>query len=70
MWNEKEYLFEGITKGKIIYERKGKNGFGYDSVFVPEGSNKTFAEMELAEKNIYSHRRKATDKLIEFLKQQ
>ena len=70
MWNGKEYLFEGIKKGKIIHERKGSNGFGYDSVFIPEGSKKTFAEMELAEKNLYSHRRKATDKLIEFLNQQ
>ena len=70
MWYEKEYLFEGITKGNIIHERKGSNGFGYDSVFIPEGSNKTFAEMELAEKNLYSHRRKATDKLLEFLKRQ
>ena len=70
MWYEKEYLFEGITKGNIIHERKGSNGFGYDSVFIPEGSNKTFAEMELGEKNLYSHRRKATDKLLEFLKRQ
>lgn len=69
MWNSKEYLFEGIIQGTIIYERKGKNGFGYDPVFVPEGSNKTFAEMELAEKNIFSHRRKAMDKLTAFLKQ-
>jgi len=69
-FNNKEYLFEGITTGKIIYERRGKNGFGYDPVFVPEGNNKTFGEMELAEKNIFSHRRKATDKLIDFLKQQ
>lgn len=70
MWNGEEHLFEGIIKGKIISERKGKNGFGYDAVFIPEGSNKTFAEMELTEKNLFSHRRKATDKLIEFLKQQ
>ncbi len=70
MWNEKEYLFKGITRGNIIHERKGSNGFGYDSVFIPEGSNKTFAEMELSEKNKYSHRRKATDKLIEFLNRQ
>ena len=70
MWNEKEHLFDGITEGKIIHERKGENGFGYDSVFIPNGSNKTYAEMELTEKNIFSHRRKATDKLIEFLKQQ
>ncbi len=69
MFNKKEFLFEGITKGKIIRERKGENGFGYDSVFIPEGNNKTFAEMKLSEKNIFSHRRKATDKLIEFLKQ-
>jgi XTP/dITP diphosphohydrolase len=69
VWNNEEYVFEGITKGKIINQRKGENGFGYDSVFIPEGCNKTFAEMELTEKNLYSHRRKATDKLIEFLKQ-
>lgn len=70
MWNGEEYLFEGIIKGKIIDERRGKNGFGYDPVFIPEKSNKTFGEMELSEKNLFSHRRKATDKLIEFLKQQ
>ena len=70
MWNGEEYLFEGIIKGEIAYERRGNNGFGYDPVFIPEGSDKTFAEMELSEKNLFSHRRKATDKLIEFLKQQ
>lgn len=70
IWNGREYLFEGIIKGKIINDRKGKYGFGYDPVFIPEGSNKTFGEMELAEKNLFSHRRKAVDKLIEFLKQQ
>ena len=68
MWNGEEHLFEGITKGKIIHEKRGRHGFGYDPVFIPEGSEKTFGEMELTEKNIYSHRRKATDKLIEFLK--
>lgn len=67
MWNGKEYLFEGITKGKIINERRGNFGFGYDSVFVPEGSKKTFGEMDLNEKNLYSHRRKAADKMVEFL---
>ena len=70
MWNGEEHLFEGITKGKIIYERKGKHGFGYDPVFVPDGCVKTFSEMELEEKNLYSHRRKAMDKLIAFLNQQ
>jgi XTP/dITP diphosphohydrolase len=68
MLNGAEYLFEGVTEGKIINERKGSNGFGYDPVFIPEGSNKTFGEMEMVEKNLYNHRRKATDKLIEFLK--
>ena len=67
MWDGKEFLFEGVTKGKISNERKGNYGFGYDSVFIPEGNNKTFGEMEMVEKNLYSHRRKATDKLIEFL---
>ncbi|MBS1626407.1 MAG: RdgB/HAM1 family non-canonical purine NTP pyrophosphatase [Bacteroidetes bacterium] len=66
--NNKEYFFEGICKGKIITEQKGISGFGYDPVFIPDGSNKTFAEMTMDEKNIFSHRRKATDKLIEFLK--
>lgn len=70
MFNDKEYVFDGITKGKIIYERRGENGFGYDPVFIPQGSEKTFAEMELSEKNLFSHRRKATDKLVEFLKHQ
>ena len=63
-----EYRFEGLCKGTIIAKRRGEKGFGYDSVFIPEGSDKTFAEMEMEEKNIYSHRRKAVDKLVEFLK--
>jgi len=67
VWNGQEHLFEGITKGKIIREKKGTNGFGYDPVFVPEGSEKTFGEMTLNEKNIFSHRRKAIDKLTGFL---
>lgn len=62
-----EYLFEGFCEGTIILNQRGEKGFGYDPVFVPEGSDKTFAEMDMAEKNIYSHRRKATDKLINFL---
>jgi XTP/dITP diphosphohydrolase len=63
----KEYLFEGICAGKIIHERKGNNGFGYDPVFVPTGSDKTFAEMDMVEKNGFSHRKKAMEKLINFL---
>ena len=63
----KEYLFEGICTGTIIAERKGNNGFGYDPVFVPDGSDKTFAEMDMAGKNKFSHRKKAMEKLINFL---
>lgn len=63
----KEYFFEGICPGEIISERKGDNGFGYDPVFVPTGSNKTFAEMDMAGKNKFSHRKKAMQKLIDFL---
>lgn len=67
MIDGKQYVFEGICKGKIIVEQKGKDGFGYDPIFIPDGSLKTFAEMTLNEKNEYSHRRKATDKLLAFL---
>ena len=63
----KEYFFEGVCPGKIISERKGENGFGYDPVFVPDGSIKTFAEMDMDEKNKFSHRKKAMQKLIDFL---
>ena len=63
----KEYFFEGICTGKIISHRKGNNGFGYDPVFIPDGSEKTFAEMDMAEKNKFSHRKKAMEKLINFL---
>jgi len=65
--NEKEYQFEGICEGEIIKEERGTNGFGYDPVFIPAGSNKTFAEMDMNEKNKFSHRKKAMNKLIEFL---
>ncbi len=65
--NGKEHLFEGICTGTIIAEKKGNYGFGYDPVFVPDGSDKTFAEMDMAEKNKYSHRKKAMEKLITFL---
>lgn len=66
--NGEEKIFEGICKGTIIAERRGNFGFGYDPVFIPEGSAKTFAEMVITEKNIFSHRKKAIDKLIAYLK--
>ncbi len=62
-----ETQFEGICKGKIIETRKGNNGFGYDPIFIPDGSIKTFAEMDTNEKGQFSHRRKATDKLVAYL---
>ena len=69
IYNNKEYLMEGVVEGVITNERKGEKGFGYDSVFIPCGSTKTFAEMELSEKNTISHRGRALEKLCEKLKQ-
>lgn len=63
----KEYFFEGRIDGRIITERRGIAGFGYDPIFVPEGFNETFAEMNLNLKNQISHRSKATAKLINYL---
>lgn len=63
------HFFEGICKGEIINERRGELGFGYDPVFIPEGSNKSFAEMTMEEKNKFSHRKKAFAKLLQFLKE-
>ncbi|MEI9808302.1 MAG: RdgB/HAM1 family non-canonical purine NTP pyrophosphatase [Bacteroidota bacterium] len=63
----KEHLFEGICEGRIIPERKGAQGFGYDPVFVPDGGDKAFGEMTMEEKTKYSHRRKAIEKLVAFL---
>ncbi len=65
--NGKEYQFEGICKGHITTTQDGTNGFGYDPVFIPEGSDTTFAKMDVTEKNKYSHRKKAVQKLIDFL---
>ncbi len=67
IYNGAEHLFEGICEGSILQEVRGEGGFGYDPVFVPAGSVKTFAEMDLNEKNTFSHRKKATEKLIKFL---
>ena len=64
----KEYLFEGIVKGKIIEEKRGGAGFGYDPIFVPEGYEQTFAELGNDIKNTISHRARAVEKLCKFLK--
>lgn len=65
--NGEEFLFEGRAEGVIIKERKGSQGFGYDPVFIPDGYDLTFAEMDLDEKNKISHRSKAFEKLKLFL---
>lgn len=63
----KQILFEGLVKGQITDTPRGSGGFGYDPIFVPDGSTKTFAEMTLEEKNQWSHRARAVKKLVEFL---
>ena len=60
-------LFEGKIEGIISEKIKGKNGFGYDPIFLPNGSLKTFGEMTDMEKNFHSHRGIAINKLINFL---
>ena len=62
------HTFEGIIKGEITHLRKGEGGFGYDAVFMPEGYEKTFAQMTRQEKNNISHRGRALQKLVQFLK--
>jgi XTP/dITP diphosphohydrolase len=62
------HLFEGICTGSIAAAPSGSGGFGYDPVFIPDGGDgRSFAEMSLAEKGLYSHRRKAVDALLAFL---
>lgn len=63
----KSYLFEGIVKGRIIHEKRGDSGFGYDPIFIPDGYDKTFAELGNDIKNKISHRAMAVNKLSEFL---
>ena len=65
--NNELITFSGICKGKITLKKYGKKGFGYDSVFKPEGQKLTFAEMNLQLKNNIGHRGKAVSKLIDFL---
>ncbi|MCK9424164.1 MAG: RdgB/HAM1 family non-canonical purine NTP pyrophosphatase [Bacteroidales bacterium] len=65
----KEHLFEGGVNGVITKERKGKDGFGYDPVFLPDGHHQTFAEMPAYLKNGISHRGRALFKMLRFLKE-
>lgn len=64
---EHQFLFLGVCKGTILKEKRGTDGFGYDSIFQPDGYNKTFAEMSLEEKAAISHRGIALRDLIEYL---
>ena len=67
--DDKEFMqFEGVVKGQIIAERSGEKGFGYDPVFLPEGHSRTFAEMAMDEKNQISHRARAVNQLVSYLK--
>ena len=70
IYNEKTYFFEGCVTGHITTEPKGEHGFGYDSVFVPDGYDETFAELSAEEKNSISHRSRALAKLRGFLIEQ
>lgn len=67
-WKDEIYFFNGEIHGEIIPEERGEKGFGYDSIFVPDSYNQTFAEMNLNEKNKISHRTKAVEKLINFFR--
>ena len=63
----KQLIFEGICEGEILKRQRGKHGFGYDSLFLPIGYRKTFAEMEMQVKNTISHRARAIEKLVNYL---
>lgn len=60
------YIFEGVCAGKILTEERGNKGFGYDAIFLPDGYDKTFAELDTDEKNKISHRAKAFGKFRDF----
>lgn len=65
--NGEEHLFEGVVEGRIIDHEAGHEGFGYDPLFIPDGCERTFAEMSPEEKNAVSHRGRAVRKLAEYL---
>lgn len=64
----KEFIFEGRVDGEITFTRRGDSGFGYDPIFIPDGYDRTFAEMSLDEKNKISHRGRALEKLVSWLR--
>lgn len=68
--SNEELTFDGTCVGEIISEQKGSSGFGYDPIFKPDGFNKTFAELDSSTKNEISHRGRAAQELLKFLKSQ
>jgi len=65
--NQTYHEFEGIVEGQITLKKTGENGFGYDPIYETENCGKTFAEMDINEKNKYSHRARAFSKMLSFL---
>ncbi|HXS35493.1 MAG TPA: RdgB/HAM1 family non-canonical purine NTP pyrophosphatase [Flavipsychrobacter sp.] len=69
IWENETYFFEGTCEGRIINEKIGNEGFGYDPIFMPNGFDRTFGELPLHIKNEISHRGKAIRKMVAFLKE-
>ncbi len=68
--NEKIHFFEGVLNGSISHDKLGSGGFGYDPIFVPEGYDKTLGQLDAAIKSKISHRARAVEKLVAFLRSQ
>jgi XTP/dITP diphosphohydrolase len=69
IWDNETYFFEGVCEGRIIEQPIGNGGFGYDPIFIPDGFDKTFAELPPDVKNKISHRGKAVRKMVAFIKE-
>lgn len=67
--NGEEHTFEGVAEGRILPEKRGEGGFGYDPIFLPVGESRSFAQMTTDEKNAISHRARALRRLMEFLRE-
>lgn len=63
-------IFIGECHGKISNQELGEHGFGYDPIFIPDGETRTFAQMDVKEKNCFSHRGKSLEKLMDYFKKQ
>src|SRR6056297_1246663 len=69
VWEGKKFTFEGIVRGEIAKEKSGDGGFGYDPIFIPEGYDQTFAQLDSSIKNEISHRGRAVRKMLAFLEE-